>query len=174
MARSISNPLGKYYIVDIGLRNYLPCYRSGGSFHILKNIIYFELLRRGYDVSIGKLDNKEVDFIVTKTDEKKYIQVTESMDVPETRDLSPPRKIPDNYEKPSSSRNATSPRIRTASKLSERCIFCSMNDNPITSRKADRPRTCQLFLFLRISRLFQFILHGRKISSTWDTKRPVS
>ena len=93
--------LGKYYIVDIGLRNYLLGYRDGDSGHILENIIYFELLRRGYDVAIGKIDNKEVDFIATKTDEKKYIQVTESMNAPETREreLSPLRKIPDNYEK---------------------------------------------------------------------------
>ena len=51
--------------------------------------------------NIGKLDNKEVDFVATKTDEKKYIQVTESMNAPETRvrELSPLRKIPDNYEK---------------------------------------------------------------------------
>lgn len=93
--------LGKYYIVDIGLRNYLLGYRDGDSGHILENIIYFELLRRGYDVAIGKLDSKEVDFIATKTDEKKYIQVTESMNAPETREreLSPLRKIPDNYEK---------------------------------------------------------------------------
>ena len=93
--------LGKYYIVDIGLRNYLLGYRDGDSGHILENIVYFELLRRGYDVAIGKLDNKEVDFIATKTDEKKYIQVTESMNAPETREreLSPLRKIPDNYEK---------------------------------------------------------------------------
>lgn len=46
--------LGKYYIVDIGLRNYLLGYRDGDSGHILENIIYFELLRRGYDVAIGK------------------------------------------------------------------------------------------------------------------------
>lgn len=93
--------LGKYYIVDIGLRNYLLGYRGGDTGHILENIIYFELLRRGYDVAIGKLDQKEVDFIATKTDEKKYIQVTESMTAPETREreLVPLQKIPDNYEK---------------------------------------------------------------------------
>ena len=68
--------LGKYYIVDIGLRNYLLGYRDGDSGHILENIIYFELLRRGYDVAIGKIDNQEVDFIATKADEKKYVQVT--------------------------------------------------------------------------------------------------
>ena len=93
--------LGKYYIVDIGLRNYLLGYRDGDSGHILENIVYFELLRRGYDVAIGKIDNQEVDFIATKADEKKYIQVTESMNAPETREreLAPLRKIRDSYEK---------------------------------------------------------------------------
>lgn len=93
--------LGKYYIVDIGLRNYLLGYRDGDSGHILENIIYFELLRRGYDVAIGKIHNQEVDFIATKADEKKYIQVTESMGSPETREreLAPLRKIRDSYEK---------------------------------------------------------------------------
>lgn len=62
--------LGKYYIVDIGLRNYLLGFREGDSGHILENIIFFELMRRGYDVAIGKIDNQEVDFIATKTDEK--------------------------------------------------------------------------------------------------------
>ncbi len=93
--------LGKYYIVDIGLRNYLLGYRDGDSGHILENIIYFELLRRGYDVAIGKIDNQEVDFLATKADEKKYVQVTESMNAPETREreLAPLRKIRDSYEK---------------------------------------------------------------------------
>lgn len=93
--------LGKYYIVDMGLRNYLLGYRDGDTGHILENIVYFELLRRGYDVAIGKLDNKEVDFVATKVNDKKYIQVTESMDAPETkeRELQPLLRIPDNYEK---------------------------------------------------------------------------
>lgn len=93
--------LGKYYIVDIGLRNYLLGFREGDSGHILENIIFFELMRHGYDVAIGKIDNQEVDFIATKTDEKKYIQVTETMNAPETREreLAPLRKIRDSYEK---------------------------------------------------------------------------
>lgn len=93
--------LGKYYIVDIGLRNYLLGYRDGDSGHILENIIYFELLRRGYDVAIGKIDSQEVDFIAAKADDKKYIQVTESMNAPETREreLAPLRKIRDSFEK---------------------------------------------------------------------------
>lgn len=93
--------LGKYYIVDMGLRNYLLGYRDSDTGHILENIIYFELLRRGYDVAIGKIDHKEVDFVATKVNEKKYIQVTESMGAPETkeRELQPLQKIADNYEK---------------------------------------------------------------------------
>ena len=93
--------LGKYYIVDIGLRNYLLGYRDNDSEHILENIIYFELLRRGYDVAVGKIGDQEVDFIATKVDEKKYIQVAESMNALETREreLAPLRKIRDSYEK---------------------------------------------------------------------------
>lgn len=99
--REYLRTLGKYYIVDIGLRNYLLGYRDGDSGHILENIIYFELIRRGYDIAIGKIDNQEVDFIAAKADEKKYIQVTESMNAPETREreLGPLRKIRDSYEK---------------------------------------------------------------------------
>ena len=93
--------LSKYYIVDVGIRNYLLGFRDGDSGHILENIVYFELLRRGYDVAIGKIGSQEIDFIATKANEKKYIQVTESMNAPETREreLSPLRKIRDNYEK---------------------------------------------------------------------------
>ena len=91
--------LGKYYIVDIGLRNYLLGFRDTG--HALENVVYFELLRRGYDVAIGKIDNTEVDFIASKADEKLYVQVTESMmsDTVRERELAPLRKIRDNYEK---------------------------------------------------------------------------
>ena len=61
----------------------------------------FELLRRGYDVAIGKIDNAEVDFIATSADDKKYIQVTESMQSEDVRkrELAPLQKIRDNYEK---------------------------------------------------------------------------
>lgn len=93
--------LGKYYIADIGLRNYLLRYRDIDIGHAIENVVYFELLRRGYDVAVGKVDNKAVDFIATKAVEKKYIQVTERMDVESTREreLSPLRMIRDNYEK---------------------------------------------------------------------------
>lgn len=93
--------LGKYYIVDIGLRNYLLGFRDRDIGHALENVVFFELLRRGYDVSIGKVDNLEVDFIATKPDNKLYIQVTESMTSEDVRqrELKPLQKIPDNYEK---------------------------------------------------------------------------
>jgi len=93
--------LGKYYIVDIGMRNFLLGYRDGDRGHALENVVYFELLRRGYDVAIGKVDNLEIDFIATKTDDKVYVQVTESMQNEETRrrELAPLQKIKDNYEK---------------------------------------------------------------------------
>ena len=93
--------LGKYYIVDIGLRNFLLGFRNRDSGHAIENVVYFELLRRGYDVAIGKIDNQEVDFIATTADEKLYIQVTESMQSEEVRkrELAPLQKIRDNYEK---------------------------------------------------------------------------
>ena len=93
--------LGKYYIVDIGLRNYLLGFRNRDSGHAIENVVYFELLRRGYDVAIGKVGNAEVDFIASTANEKKYIQMTESMmseDV-RRRELAPLQNIHDNYDK---------------------------------------------------------------------------
>lgn len=93
--------LGKYYIVDIGLRNYLLGFRNRDNGHVIENVVYFELIRRGYDVSIGKVDKSEIDFIATKADDKIYVQVTESMTSEDVRkrELSPLQKINDNYEK---------------------------------------------------------------------------
>ncbi|MGM9624215.1 MAG: ATP-binding protein [Eubacteriales bacterium] len=93
--------LSKFYIVDIGLRNYLLGFRGSDIGHCLENVVYFELLRRGYDVAVGKVGDKEVDFIASKADRKQYIQVTENMAVPETREreLAPLRMIRENFEK---------------------------------------------------------------------------
>ena len=63
----------------MGLRNYLLGFRNRDSGHGIENVVYFELLRRGYDVAIGKIGNAEVDFIAATADDKIYIQVTESM-----------------------------------------------------------------------------------------------
>lgn len=99
--REFLRTLGKYYIVDIGLRNYLLVFRDRDTGHVLENVVYLELLRRGYDVAIGKIDRFEVDFIATKADEKLYIQVTESMrdEMVRERELRPLQKIQDNYKK---------------------------------------------------------------------------
>ena len=63
--------------------------------------VLLKKLRRGYDVSIGKIDNSEVDFIATNTNEKSYFQVTEAMTSEDVRkrELAPLQKISDNYEK---------------------------------------------------------------------------
>lgn len=99
--KELLRTLGKYYIVDIGLRNYLLGFRNRDIGHTLENIVYFELLRRGYDVAIGKVDNSEVDFIASKADDKLYVQVTESMQSEDVRarELRPLQAIRDNYEK---------------------------------------------------------------------------
>ena len=93
--------LGKYYIADIGLRNYLLGFRDRDTGHVLENIVYLEFLRRGYDVAIGKVDNAEIDFVATNAYEKIYVQVTESMTNEDVRkrELAPLQKVRDNYEK---------------------------------------------------------------------------
>lgn len=103
--------LGKYYIADIGLRNYLLGFRDADIGHIIENVVYFELLRRGYDVAIGKAGNREVDFVATTATEKRYLQVTESLNDPNTREreFTPLRMIRDNYEKAVITLDSTSP-----------------------------------------------------------------
>ena len=64
--KNLLKTLGKYYIVDIGLRNVLLGYRDVDRGHILENIVFLELKRRGYNVFVGKVDEKEVDFIAEK------------------------------------------------------------------------------------------------------------
>lgn len=91
----------KYYIVDLGLRNYILPRKNYDLGFGLENIVYFELLRRGYRVNVGKLKDKEIDFVMRKNDELHYIQVTASMVDESTfeREMRPLREIRDNYEK---------------------------------------------------------------------------
>lgn len=93
--------LGKYYIVDIGLRNYLLGYRDVDTGHLIENVVYFELLRRGYDVAVGKIGTREIDFIATNDHEKIYFQVTDDMTSESTREreLAPLKMVRDNYRK---------------------------------------------------------------------------
>lgn len=91
----------KYYIVDLGIRNYiLPKQHYDIGFSI-ENIVYFELLRRGYEVYTGKEGSLEGDFIARKNQIYTYIQVTASMLEERTfeREMRPLREIKDNYRK---------------------------------------------------------------------------
>ena len=65
----------KYYVSDIGLRYYLLGSKNADQGHILENIVYLELLRRGYEVYVGKVDNSEVDFIAINEKGEEYYQV---------------------------------------------------------------------------------------------------
>lgn len=75
----------KYYVADIGLR-YLLLGREGDTGHILENIVYLELLRRGYNVYVGKVGTREVDFVATKDGITEYYQVSQTVNNPETLD----------------------------------------------------------------------------------------
>ncbi len=99
--KQLLKTLGKNYIIDMGLRNMLLGYRDADRGNIIENIVFLEMIRRDYRVYIGKVGETEVDFVAEKPNDKLYIQVTESMQSPETREreLRPLRMIPDNYEK---------------------------------------------------------------------------
>lgn len=91
----------KYYMVDLGLRNYILPKRTYDLGFSIENIVYFELLRRGYQVNIGKLGDTEVDFVARKNDEIKYYQVIADMTAESTftREMRSLKAINDNYEK---------------------------------------------------------------------------
>lgn len=99
--KQLLRTLEKNYIIDLGFRNMLLGYRDADRGHILENVVYLELLRRNYRISIGKIGDTEVDFVAEKPNDKLYIQVTETMASSETREreLRPLRLIQDNYEK---------------------------------------------------------------------------
>lgn len=91
----------KYFLGDIGLRHALLGYREADISGMLENIIFLELKRRGYEVYIGKLDTRGIDFIATRANEKIYIQVAYLLASPETieREFAPLLAIKDNYPK---------------------------------------------------------------------------
>ena len=92
---------GKFYIVDLGLRRYLLPKREYDLGYSLENVVYLELLRRGYEVNVGKLGQTEVDFVAKKDDVISYYQVTASLTEQTTfeREIRPLKKINDNYPK---------------------------------------------------------------------------
>lgn len=92
----------KYYAVDIGLRYYLLGKKAGQDMrHILENVVYLELLRRGYKVYIGKVEELEVDFVAQNGEGIEYYQVAFTVRDEKTlqRELTPLKKINDNYPK---------------------------------------------------------------------------
>lgn len=77
--REYLKSMAKYYVTDLGMRNYLLGYKNINRGSVLENIVFLELIRRGYKVFIGKVDNGEIDFVVFCGSEVIYIQVAESI-----------------------------------------------------------------------------------------------
>ncbi len=93
--------LEKEYVVDIGLRNAILGSRNVDMGHVLENIVYFELLYKGYNVTIGNNKDYEIDFIAVDHNDKKYYQVTQSISDEKTleQECKALESITDNYDK---------------------------------------------------------------------------
>ena len=101
LGKKILNVNEKYYIADHGIREAIMENNQKDINQILENIVYFEMLRRGYNVKIGKVDNLEIDFVCKKNDETIYIQVSYLLASEDTkeREFSVLENIKDNYPK---------------------------------------------------------------------------
>lgn len=99
--RQYLKTLGKYYIVDTGIRQMLMSQSAMDTGHLIENIVYLELKRRGFKVNIGKVDQAEVDFVATSAIGIKYYQVSLSVLDEKTlkRELAPLEKIDDYHPK---------------------------------------------------------------------------
>lgn len=91
----------KFYLADSSFRFSILGYDDNAVASMLENLVYMELVRRGYEVYVGKLDNTEVDFVATRKEEKIYIQITERIEKEETerREYGNLLSISDNYPK---------------------------------------------------------------------------
>jgi predicted AAA+ superfamily ATPase len=91
----------KYYVADVGLRNYMLRYKGIDRGRVLENIIFLELLKRGYNVDVGKVGEVEIDFVAVRNGETKYIQVSESVVDKTTleRELLPLKSVKDFHER---------------------------------------------------------------------------
>jgi predicted AAA+ superfamily ATPase len=91
----------KYYVADLGLRHLLLGDNVGDLGHILENVVYLELLRRGYKVYVGKKGSLEIDFVAIKNNVAEYYQVSQTVAIKETmkRELKTFKTIRDNYPK---------------------------------------------------------------------------
>ena len=101
LGKKILNVNEKYYIADHGIREAIMENNQKNINQVLENIVYFEMLRRGYNVKTGKVDNLEVDFICTKNNETIYVQVSYLLASEDTkeREFSVLENIKDNYPK---------------------------------------------------------------------------
>ena len=92
---------GKYYVADLGIRNQLIGFRGGNIGHVIENLVFLELLRRGYTISTGLYNSLEVDFVATKGADIRYYQVSLSVMDEKVlqRETAPFYKINDNYPK---------------------------------------------------------------------------
>lgn len=99
--KAILKTLGKYYIVDTGIRNAIIGYREDDIGYILENVVYLELLRRGYEIHVGKNREYEIDFIASNKQIKKYYQITKTCLSDEVfeREIRAFNNIGDNFEK---------------------------------------------------------------------------
>lgn len=100
-SKALLKTLGKYYICDTGIRNIILGFRNINEGHLLENVVYLELLRRGYRVNIGKSGFYEVDFVAENPNVIKYYQVTQTLsdDKVKQREIRSLENISDNYEK---------------------------------------------------------------------------
>lgn len=99
--KQLLKSLEKYYIVDIGLRKLLINKKHSDIGHILENIVYLELIRRGYTVYIGKIGDLEIDFIAERNNEREYYQISATILDENTfkREIMPLKKVKDNFQK---------------------------------------------------------------------------
>ena len=100
-SKALLKTLGKYYISDTGIRNIILGFRNINEGHLLENVVYLELLRRGYRVNIGKSGSYEVNFVAENPNVIKYYQVTQTLadDKVKQREIRSLESISDNYEK---------------------------------------------------------------------------
>lgn len=100
-SKALLKTFGKYYIADTGIRNIIVGFRNIDEGYLLENVVYLELLRRGYKVNIGKSGDYEVDFVAESPNDIKYYQVARTLAYDEIRkrEVRSLESINDNYEK---------------------------------------------------------------------------